>query len=567
MYEHKCWQEDNNAVCKMSRSLMLLIYSVCVLGVALFMTSLIGKTFLGSSLDMIEDYMNRELFPPKVSKWALEGNFAPIREERSIKKILPIFGEIPSDIRGTFLRVGPNPLFHPKGGYHWFDGDGMVHAVKFKKKGVEYTNNYIETPRYRFEKEQGRPMFLKLGDMQGIGGIIKILVLNQLRQWFGIVPDRSLRDGTANTNIVFWNDRLLSLVESALPFALRVNEDTVGVDSIGYDDFDGQIDFPVIAHPKVDRKTGEFIAVGYILRDGKPDAKHAVISPNGTKVSEFPISFRSKLMLHDIAITEHFTIIPEWSLVFDPKNMVNEDSGGQVFTMNYSQNARFHLFPRHAMSQSEGRVYDLELPGFGFHVMNAWETSNGAIQLFACMQRNFTMSFGSENGEDVSGPISLHRWTLYPSGKIERATIYDRHNIEFVRVRDDRFGYETAFGYGAIQNRSTANIGGPEFMGLVKIDLTTGTTAGEIFFGPGRTSGEFVFVPPDDEGAAEDADDRGYLMGFVFDSPLGQSELVIYDAKSFSPVPLARLLIPQRVPFGFHATWVGRAEEEAMSEA
>jgi carotenoid cleavage dioxygenase-like enzyme len=39
----------------------------------------------------------------------------------------------PSNVHNTIRMI-------PKGGYHWFDGDGMLHGVRITKEG---TANYI----------------------------------------------------------------------------------------------------------------------------------------------------------------------------------------------------------------------------------------------------------------------------------------------------------------------------------------------------------------------------------------------------------------------------------------
>jgi hypothetical protein len=56
----------------------------------------------------------------------LTGNFAPVRSEDDFE--LEVVGEFPSDLRGAIYRNGPNPQFEPRGHYHWFTGDGMIHA-------------------------------------------------------------------------------------------------------------------------------------------------------------------------------------------------------------------------------------------------------------------------------------------------------------------------------------------------------------------------------------------------------------------------------------------------------
>jgi carotenoid cleavage dioxygenase-like enzyme len=38
-------------------------------------------------------------------------------------------GNLPAGLSGTLYRNGPNPQFDPRdANYHWFVGDGMLHA-------------------------------------------------------------------------------------------------------------------------------------------------------------------------------------------------------------------------------------------------------------------------------------------------------------------------------------------------------------------------------------------------------------------------------------------------------
>ena len=64
--------------------------------------------------------------------------------------------------------------------------------------------------------------------------------------------------------------------------------------------------------------------------------------------------------------------------------------------------------------------------------------------------------------------------------------------------------------------------------------------------------GEGIFVS--DPSSHEE--DSGWLLSFVYLTISGQSELWIFDAKSFRPKALARVTLPGRVPYGFHGTWV-----------
>ena len=52
-------------------------------------------------------------------------------------------GTLPTDIDGVYVRNGPNPQFAPIGRYHYFDGDGMLHAVHFDGGRATYRNRYV----------------------------------------------------------------------------------------------------------------------------------------------------------------------------------------------------------------------------------------------------------------------------------------------------------------------------------------------------------------------------------------------------------------------------------------
>ena len=72
----------------------------------------------------------------------LSGNYAPWREEGDETDLL-VDGEIPRELSGTLYRIGPNPHFPPRGRYHWFDGDGMIHGFTLRDGKASYRNRYV----------------------------------------------------------------------------------------------------------------------------------------------------------------------------------------------------------------------------------------------------------------------------------------------------------------------------------------------------------------------------------------------------------------------------------------
>ena len=118
---------------------------------------------------------------------------------------------------------------------------------------------------------------------------------------------------------------------------------------------------------------------------------------------------------------------------------------------------------------------------------------------------------------------------------------------EFPRVNENLLGRQTRYGY----SNKMANSSLPLFEGIIKYDLNSGNSQTHEF-GQGRYGGEAVFAPR--PGAI--AEDDGWLVTFVHDENSNTSELVVVNAQDVTAEPVARVIIPQRVPYGFHGAWV-----------
>ena len=64
-------------------------------------------------------------------------------------------------------------------------------------------------------------------------------------------------------------------------------------------------------------------------------------------------------------------------------------------------------------------------------------------------------------------------------------------------------------------------------------------------------AGEPVFVAKENS----DAEDAGYLMTFLHDLGNASTQFVIMDAQDFGRGYVAKVTLPQRIPFGFHGNW------------
>lgn len=449
----------------------------------------------------------------------LTGNNAPVYDEITASD-MEVIGEIPKDISGNFLRVGPNPYYVPDPArYHIFDGDGMIHGVHIHNGQATYRNRFIQSPALTEERAEGKWLYPGLnmfGDYLAKG-------------------EMPATKNSGNTAMVFHNDQLFAMMEGGTPYRISLPD----LATQGEHDFEGTLTHAFTAHPKVDAKSGEMMTFGYGIMP--PFLTYSVVDPNGKAVHTTELTIPKPIMMHDCAITENYTIFPDLPLTFDMQKMM---AGGGLVNWDSENGCRIGIVPRQG-DDSSIRWFDIE-ESFLFHVANSWEEGDEVV-FQAC--RSNRGGIETLDGVDVRETLGqLHEWRFnMHTGAVSSRALDESYYCDFPRIHDDLVGRKNRFTYAARFRVEPM----PTFEGEMKYDNETGQIQLHSF-GEHCESGEAVFVPRTNATAEDD----GYVICFVYDAQTGTSECQIIDAQRFEEPPVARIKIPQRVPHGFHAAWV-----------
>ncbi|WP_315784651.1 carotenoid oxygenase family protein [Fischerella sp. JS2] len=462
---------------------------------------------------------------------------------RSLKQefaypIKDVEGEIPTNLNGTLFRNGPGLLdVFGRRLHHPFDGDGMVCAISFSNGRAYFRNRFVRTEAYCAEGLAGRMLYRGVFGTQKPGG------------WLANAFDLRKKN-VANTNVIYWGEKLLALWEASHPYRL----DPKTLHTFGIETLDGVLhkNSPFAAHPKIDPgdENREPRLVNFAIKPGplttisvyELDLTGKVVQQHDHKIPGFAF-------IHDFAITPQYCLFFQNPLSFNPLPYILGFRGAaECIKFERDRPTKIWIIPRNPTQ--EAQVIDTD-PCFVFHHANAFEQGNEIIVDSICYESFLAIDHNLNYEEidfDSRPPGQLWRFHLnLQTSTSHRHLIHQRAN-EFPFINPASIGkpYHCVYLAAAHQLESDA----PQ-QAIIKVDPEFGE---QQFWSaaPKGFVGEPVFVPCTPTKGAED---DGWVLTLVYDATSHCSDVVILDGKNLEKGAIARLHLKHHIPYGLHGSF------------
>ncbi|XP_057766717.1 probable carotenoid cleavage dioxygenase 4, chloroplastic [Salvia miltiorrhiza] len=499
--------------------------------------------------DFICDVVDLPLPPFLDPKHVLSGNFAPVGE-------LPptacdeVEGSLPSCLDGgAYIRNGPNPHFIPKGPYHVFEGDGMLHMIKFSHGKPTFCCRYVNTHKHTVEREMGYAFVPSIFSCfnGGLLASISRFLLTTARILAGQFDPINHGLGPANTSLALISGRLYALCESDLPYAVNITADG-DIKTLGRHDFGASTPFSrMTAHPKIDRVTGEVFAYEYV--GTPPSLKLFRIDSSGRRRKHVAISMEKFTAIHDFAVTEKYAVIPDMQIVVNPWSILR---GKSPVGVDREKVARVGIIPRYAEDEEE--MVWIEAPGFNpVHCVNAWEEDGGDI---VCMVASNALAVDQILDNVGCAELKMEKIVINVKAKTVQRQTLSPESLEFGIINPAYAANKNRYVYATI-------VSGMQFIGLVKLDLKN-EVGGDCMvasrrYGRSCHGSELFFVAREPNNPTAEEDD-GYLVTYLHDDNTRESSFIVMDAKSPNLDVIATVKLPQRIPTGFHGLFLSETD-------
>lgn len=437
-----------------------------------------------------------------------------------------VAGTIPDDLDGLYVRNTENPLVPALERYHPFDGDGMLHAIRFNNGRASYKNRVVPTEALQQELAAGAPLY---------AGITEDPRRSQHRGWGA---RGGLKDASS-TDVVIHRGRVLSTFYQC---GDAYGFDAETMESLGREPW-VPADTGISAHPKVCDLTGEL----HYFRYGKtaPYMHYGVVDRHGERIHDVPIPLPGPRLPHDMAISQRHVIFNDFPILWD-ENLLARGIHRPVYRPDMP--SRFAVLPRRGRTD-EIKWFEASAT-YVLHFVNAFEDGDELI-LDGYAQQNPIPRPRPEHGEfawlmsqvDLSSlQPRLRRWHFNLSTGQTREEDLQASLSEFPSLDPRLVGRRHTRVHAM-----TTKPGWFMFNGLLRTDLETGHEQ-SFTYDDGVFCSESPVVP---RAHADDA----YLVTFVMDTVRDLSECHIFAADRLADGPVARVRLPERIASGTHATW------------
>lgn len=434
---------------------------------------------------------------------------------------LPVQGDVPPELDGSYIRNGPNAQFpRPEGWQYPFDGDGMLHVVTLGQGRARYRNRYVLTEGLVAERAEGHALYSGTFDPADPA------------------PGRSDNGrgpkNWSNTNVISHAGRILSLWEGGAPYELTWRFGTVGKHT-----FDGGLPGAMCAHPKIDPIWDELCFFRYAAEP--PYLVYGVVSPRGQISRTVPIDVPRPVLMHDFAVTDQHVVFFDSPAVIDPAAAA---TGDPMVRWQPEHGTRIGVLSRDG-EHDRVRWFPVE-NRFAMHFMNAYNDGDAIVVDYI-----HRPSFELDTVAGIEQVPRLHRSVIELGRGIVSDEMLDSTPVDMPRIDDRRAGLRYRYGYLAAVTQSDGRPNGIGFDTLLRYDLRTNAVVHHRFK-DGVIVGEPQFVAR--PGSITEGD--GWILALTYDVVHDRSELVIVDAEDFAARPVATVQLPRRVPAGLHGTWL-----------
>lgn len=429
------------------------------------------------------------------------GALAPVSEELDLVK-LNVTGSIPTELNGTLVRNGPNPLngrFAGEDMLAWWPEAAMLHAITFRDgAALSYRNRWVQTRAWGEHNK--------------------------------VVHRASLLETNPNVNLISHAGELLALAEGGIP--LVVNEK---LETLGQSKAHPGIGAGMTAHPKIDAQTGELLS--FCSSWAEPWLRYFACDASGATIVDQLVDVPAPAMMHDMAITKRFSLLLDLNVGYDFSLF---EKGYRIPICWQDERAsRIALIPRQG---GEPIWFDID-PCFVQHVVNAYDAEDGSVVVDVAHYPWFLKL--NSDGFEPNPLASLRRIVLDPNSGLVNEFELDDLKIELPRINEAYSGQAYRFAYAVVQPTNE------EMRGIVRYDLQQQTSV-HYQVAVGDQNSEPVFVPRPNANAEDD----GWVLVCVYRQATDTTDLVVLNAQDVDGEVQATISLPCRVPAGFHGAWL-----------